>query len=39
MAKHVKATTTEPHWRDLREWLDVVDALGELKRVQGANSE
>ena len=39
MAKEVKAKTTEPHWRDLREWLDVVDALGELKRVQGANSE
>ena len=39
MAKQVKAKTAEPHWRDLREWLDVVDALGELKRVQGANSE
>jgi UbiD family decarboxylase len=39
MAKHVKAKTAERRWRDLREWLDVVDALGELKRVQGANSE
>jgi len=39
MAKQVKAKTAERHWRDLREWLDVVDALGELKRVQGANSE
>jgi UbiD family decarboxylase len=39
MAKQVKAKTTERHWRDLREWLDVVDTLGELKRVQGANSE
>src|SRR5438105_6483981 len=39
MAKHVKAQPTEPRWRDLREWLDVVEGLGELKRVQGANSE
>jgi UbiD family decarboxylase len=39
MVKHVIAKTTERHWRDLREWLDVVDTLGELKRVQGANSE
>src|SRR5437660_11786415 len=39
MAKQVKAQPTEPRWRDLREWLDVVDSLGELKRVQGANSE
>src|SRR5437899_452789 len=39
MAKQVKAQPTEPRWRDLREWLDVVEGLGELKRVQGANSE
>jgi UbiD family decarboxylase len=39
MAKQVKAKTAEWRWRDLREWLDVVDALGELKRVQGADSE
>src|SRR5207245_9626912 len=39
MAKHVKAQPTEPRWRDLREWLDAVEGLGELKRVQGANSE
>jgi hypothetical protein len=24
MAKQVKAKTAEPHWHDLREWLDVV---------------
>src|SRR2546430_16635271 len=39
MAKQVKAQPTEPRWRDLREWLDVVEGLGELKRVQSANSE
>src|SRR5437773_10996820 len=39
MAKQVKAQPTEPRCRDLREWLDVVEGLGELKRVQGANSE
>jgi UbiD family decarboxylase len=39
MSKQVKAKTAEWRWRDLREWLDVVDALGELKRVQGADSE
>ena len=27
MAKHVKAQPTEPRWRDLREWLDVVGVL------------
>ncbi len=39
MAKPVQAQSTEPHWRDLRDWLDAVDALGELKRVRGANTE
>ena len=29
----------ETRWRDLRDWLAQVDALGELKRVTGANSE
>src|SRR5918995_2117918 len=39
MAKQVKVQGAEPRWRDLREWLDVVGTFGELKRVQGANSE
>src|SRR5262245_15089226 len=39
MAKPVQAQSTETHWRDLREWLDAVDGLGELKRVRGANTE
>jgi 4-hydroxy-3-polyprenylbenzoate decarboxylase len=26
-----------PRWRDLREWLDLVDELGELKVVRGAS--
>jgi UbiD family decarboxylase len=39
MAKQAKAHGAEPRWRDLREWLNVVDSFGELKRVQGANSE
>jgi 4-hydroxy-3-polyprenylbenzoate decarboxylase len=28
-----------PRWRDLREWLGLVEALGELKTVRGASSE
>jgi UbiD family decarboxylase len=28
-----------PRWRDLREWLDLVEGIGELKRVDGASSE
>ena len=28
-----------PPWRDLREWLDLVEGIGELKRVNGASSE
>jgi 3-polyprenyl-4-hydroxybenzoate decarboxylase len=28
-----------PRWRDLREWLDMVEGMGELKRVNGASSE
>ncbi|HXV82557.1 MAG TPA: UbiD family decarboxylase [Candidatus Binatia bacterium] len=39
MAKPVQAQSTELGWRDLREWLDAVDGLGELKRVRGANTE
>jgi UbiD family decarboxylase len=39
MAKQAKAQGAEPRWQDLREWLNVVDTFGELKRVQGANSE
>ena len=29
----------EPRWNDLREWLELVEAIGELKHVRGANSE
>src|SRR5262249_48358961 len=39
MAKQRKAQATRPQWRDLRDWLELVDALGELKHVRGANSE
>jgi 4-hydroxy-3-polyprenylbenzoate decarboxylase len=39
MAKPLPAQAAETKWRDLREWLARVDALGELKRVTGANSE
>lgn len=39
MAKQMQAQDTVPQWRDLREWLELVDALGEMKRVRGANSE
>jgi UbiD family decarboxylase len=39
MVKTMQAPVNEPEWRDLRDWLDLVDALGELKHVHGANSE
>src|SRR5262245_35611812 len=39
MAKQRKAQATGPQWRDLRDWLELVDALGELKHVSGASSE
>ena len=39
MAKQMQAQDTVPQWRDLREWLELVDALGEMKRVRRANSE
>jgi UbiD family decarboxylase len=39
MVKTMQAPVNEPEWRDLRGWLDLVDALGELKHVRGANSE
>ncbi|MGH7771809.1 MAG: UbiD family decarboxylase [Candidatus Binatia bacterium] len=29
----------EPRWNDMRDWLHLVDAIGELKHVRGANSE
>jgi len=29
----------EPRWNDLRQWLELVDAIGELKHVRGASSE
>ena len=39
MAKQRKAQATGPQWRDLRDWLELVDAFGELKHVRGASSE
>ncbi|MGH7824628.1 MAG: UbiD family decarboxylase [Candidatus Binatia bacterium] len=39
MAKPAPARPTRSKWNDLREWLALVDSLGELKRVNGANSE
>jgi UbiD family decarboxylase len=39
MAKQMQAQETMPQWRDLRDWLELVDALGEMKHVRGANSE
>src|SRR5919109_2891269 len=39
MAKPVPAQASDSKWRDLREWLELVDALGELKHVRGASSE
>jgi len=39
MAKQRKVQATGPQWRDLRDWLELVDALGELKHVRGASSE
>jgi UbiD family decarboxylase len=30
-------TSAVPRYRDLREWLERVDALGELKRIDGAH--
>ena len=39
MAKPMPAQAAEPKWRDLRDWLARVEDLGQLKRVNGANSE
>src|SRR5512132_3721458 len=39
MAKQRKAQAAGPQWRDLRDWLELVDAFGELKHVRGASSE
>lgn len=42
MAKRVqieKIQANEPRWNDLREWLGLVEAAGELKHVRGAGSE
>jgi UbiD family decarboxylase len=32
-------TAARPQWRDLREWLQRVEAIGELRKVTGASSE
>src|SRR4029453_4948921 len=39
MAKQRKAEAAAPKWRDLRDWLELVDAFGGLKHVRGASSE
>jgi len=40
MVVQVEATTgAKPQWRDTREWLERVQAVGELKDVRGATSE
>lgn len=42
MAKRVQVEETRatgPRWNDLREWLELVDAIGELRHVKGASSE
>lgn len=39
MAKAMQAPAARSKWRDLRDWLTQVEAIGELKRVTGANSE
>ena len=39
MAKPVRNQAPENKWRDLREWLQLVETIGELKTVRGANSE
>ncbi len=39
MVKTMQTPVSEPEWRDLRDWLDLVDGMGELKHVRGANSE
>src|SRR5687768_14416019 len=42
MAVQVKpdlALGADPRWNSLRQWLDLVDAVGELRVVRGATSE
>ncbi|MBM4298526.1 MAG: UbiD family decarboxylase, partial [Deltaproteobacteria bacterium] len=39
MAKPMQVQAHPAKWRDLRDWLAQVEALGELKRVTDANSE
>ncbi len=34
-----QGTELRPQFRDLREWLEGVDKLGQLRRVDGANAE
>ena len=36
-AKEIKAGKLR--WRDMRDWLELVEAIGELKHVRGASSE
>ena len=36
MAKPMEAQAAQSKWRDLRDWLAQVEALGELNRVSGA---
>lgn len=41
MAKRVQVEEAHagPRWSDLREWLELVEAVGELRHVKGASSE
>src|SRR5712692_1049910 len=42
MAVHIDADRgimARPRWRDLHEWLELVEGIGELRRVDGASSE
>jgi 4-hydroxy-3-polyprenylbenzoate decarboxylase len=39
LSRAVKASGTRARWRDLREWLSLVDRIGELRVIRGASSE
>ncbi len=39
VVSRVSDTELRPRYRDLREWIEGVEALGQLRRVDGANTE
>jgi 4-hydroxy-3-polyprenylbenzoate decarboxylase len=39
MAKQMSVPLAGPQWSDLRQWLELVEDLGEVKHVKGANAE